>query len=279
MHWRVFGCSFYLTSSALNTSGHDLGSRRSLPTVSWKFCLLRPRSPRNSMSARVEHARDRNLSRTLVAASRTSRLHQAAYARHAMDAGSLCSIDRCQAGLHCYARQVSLLSVYRWHPQGFVPRVVLSGGTNIFQGKCAGQLWITTQSSIDVEISAKVKTYVFPDSSTFTNACASISSFADHFHSEFTMTGRAPLLHQIICPTLHLRTRTAYGVGSIYNDLQIATAAETSFSASRRDTDGVMDTRDHLLVTPSPFCWSGSFRVPDEDKEKLQEESGAHHAF
>ena len=160
------------------------------------------------------------------------------------------------------------------------------------------------------------------------------------------MTGKAPLLHQIICPTLHLSTRTAYGVCSIYNDLQIATAAETSFSASRRtadsvvvtrDTvshnvivygtsplhhpqprfagrttdvmmvsgdsmrtyegytlhhdisrldlagrglaqflDGVMDTRDHLLVTPSPFCWSGSFRVPDEDKEKLQEESGTH---
>ena len=50
------------------------------------------RSPRNSMST-VEHARDRNLSRTLVATSRTSRLHQAAYARHATDAGSLCSID------------------------------------------------------------------------------------------------------------------------------------------------------------------------------------------
>ena len=127
----------------------------------------------------------------------------------------------------------------RWHPQGLVPRVVLSGDTNIFQGKCAGQLWITTQSSIDVEISAKVKTYVFPDSSTFTNACASISCFADQFHAEFTMTGKAPLLHQIICPTLHLSTRTAYGVGSIYNDLQIATAAETSFSASRCDTDGV----------------------------------------
>ena len=147
----------------------------------------------------------------------------------------------------------------RWHPQGFVPRVVLLGGTNIFQGKCAGQLWITTQSSIDVEISAKVKTYVFPDSSTFTNACASISCFPDQFHADFTMTGKAPLLHQIICPTLHLSTRTAYGVGSIYNDLQIATAAETSFSASRLDTDGVMDTRDHLLVTPSPFCLSGSF--------------------
>ena len=40
-----------------------------------------------------QHARDRNLSRNLVATRRSSCLHQAAYARHAVDAGSVCSID------------------------------------------------------------------------------------------------------------------------------------------------------------------------------------------
>ena len=55
--------------------------------------LLRSRSPRNSMSSRVEQARDRNLSRNLVADLGSSCSHQAAYARHAVDAGSLCSIN------------------------------------------------------------------------------------------------------------------------------------------------------------------------------------------
>ena len=34
---------------------------------------------------------------------------------------------------------------------------------------------------------------------------ASTCVFADRFHAKFTMTRKAPLLHQIYCPTLHLR--------------------------------------------------------------------------
>ena len=272
MHWRVFGCSFYLTSSALNTSGHDRGS---------SACCVRALTSRTC--ARQE----------LVTYSCCGQSHLCTRLR-TLDTPWMLEVSAVSIGVklaftvtpdkfHCSAVSTTFLPYFYEERQVASARICASRCAfrwhEHFPRKCAGQLWITTQSSIDVEISAKVKTYVFPDSSTFTNACASISCFADQFHPEFTMTGRAPLLHQIICPTLHLRTRTAYGVGSINNDLQIATAAETSFSASRRDTDGVMDTRDHLLVTPSPFCWPRSFRVPDEDKEKLQEESCAHHAF
>ena len=88
-------CSFRvdLGSTALHTSGHHRGCRRSLTTASWNFSLLRSRSPRNSMSSQVEQARDRNLTRNLVAALGSSCSHQAAYVRHAVDSGSLCSID------------------------------------------------------------------------------------------------------------------------------------------------------------------------------------------
>ena len=107
VHWRVFGCSFYLTSSVLNTSGHDRRSQRSLPTASWKFCWLRPRSPRNSMSARVEHAARQEL--VTYSCCGQSHLTFAPGCVRSTRHGC-CSIDRCQAGLHCYARQVSLFS-------------------------------------------------------------------------------------------------------------------------------------------------------------------------
>ena len=83
------------------------------------------------MSSRVEQARDRNLSRNLVAPLGSSCLHQALYARHAIDAGSLCSIDSVSS-CPSLLRQTSvtvqrfprhffltLVKSDRWHPQGY----------------------------------------------------------------------------------------------------------------------------------------------------------------
>ena len=83
------------------------------------------------MSSQVEQARDWNLTRNLVAALGSPCPHQAAYVRHAVDAGSLCSIDSVSYDLaftvipdkfRCSAvstRVSSLLLVKsdRWHPQ------------------------------------------------------------------------------------------------------------------------------------------------------------------
>ena len=119
MRWMVFDASSYLIPSAY--------SILTVAPSEW-ICAHPLRSRRNSMSTRVEHARDRNLSRNLVANRRSSCLHQALYARHAIDAGSLCSNDSVPSWLSL-SRQTSftvqrfprhffltLLKSGRWHP-------------------------------------------------------------------------------------------------------------------------------------------------------------------
>ena len=83
------------------------------------------------MSSRVEQARDRNLSRNLVAA-----VAHVCTRRHTLDTPWMLEVSavsiRCpRAGLHCYTRQISLFSGFhdslfltllksdRWHPQGY----------------------------------------------------------------------------------------------------------------------------------------------------------------
>ena len=89
VHWRVFGCSFYLTSSALNTSGHDCGRRRSLPRFRGSSACCVRALP----GTRCPHESNMRETGTCHVLLLPSRLHQAAYARHAIDAGSPCSID------------------------------------------------------------------------------------------------------------------------------------------------------------------------------------------
>ena len=90
-----------------------------------------------------------------------------------------------------------------------------------------------------------------------------------------------------------MSTRTA-DVGSIYDDVKIATATQTPFSASRRATDGVMDTPDTVSYNVATYS-SHHHRFAGRDhpehplknltdqgnshKEKLQEEFWAHTMF
>ena len=118
-------CSFRvdLGSSALHTSAHYRGCRRSLTTASWKFCLLRSRSPRNSMSSRVVTGTCHViLLRPLGAHVRTR--------RHTLDtpwmAGSLCRIDSVSTSwpsllsqTNFVVQRFTLVKSGRWHSQGY----------------------------------------------------------------------------------------------------------------------------------------------------------------